>query len=167
MTFNADFDKVDAKFYQIKDKSILNMALIRELIALALKEYAEVGKTEVHIDELNFDERLYEQYFESIKSYYGSKYYDKFINVLCCLSIVDRPVTLNELAVLSGNNNLNFAFLGFINSMRLFLGTSRGELGTYFSLDHADRKKTVERIFNHKLKNYIYMYHYTNSIKRY
>jgi hypothetical protein len=153
MVFNADFDKVDAKFEQIEDKSILNLALIRELVSLALKEYMSHGKTEIDIDELNFDERLYEQYFESIQSYYGSKYYDKFINVICCLSLADRPVTLNELAVLSGNNNVNFAFLGFINSMRLFLGTARGEQGTYFTLDHVDRKKSVERIFNQKLKD--------------
>lgn len=155
IVFDADFDKTDAKFNLLQDKSILNLSLIKELISIALKEFVESGTTTISIDDLNFDEKLYEQYFESIKLYYGSKYYDKFINVLCCLALVDRPVTLNELAVLSGNNNVNFAFLGFINSMRLFLGTVRGEAGTYFTLDHAERKETVTRIFNQKVKDTI------------
>ncbi len=151
ISFDADFEKTDSKFAAIIDKSIMNMTLIKELISISLKDYLERGILTVSINDLNFDESLYERYFESIKSYYGSKYYDKFINVLCCLSIVDRPVTLDELAVLSGNNNLNFAFLGFINSMRLFLGTERGEHGTYFTLDHVERKNTVARIFKNKL----------------
>ncbi len=151
MVFDADFDKTDEKFNQLQDKSILNLSLIRELIKIALKEYIADGITTICIDDLNFDEKLYEQYFESIKQYYGSKYYEKFINVLACLALVDRPVTLNELAVLSGNDNLNFAFLGFINSMKLFLGTSRGEEGTYFTLDHIERKETIARIFDHKV----------------
>ncbi len=151
IVFDAEFDKTDKKFQLLRDKSILNLSLIKELISIALKELVESGATTISIDDLNFDEKLYEQYFESIKQYYGSKYYDKFISVICCLSLVDRPVTLHELAVLSGNNNLNFAFLGFINSMRLFLGTTRGEEGTYFTLDHAERKDTVTRIFQKKV----------------
>lgn len=155
MEFDVDFDSTDKKFNEILDKSLLNLALIKELITISLKNYLQNGKIKISINDLNFDEKLYEQYFESIKSYYGSKYYEKFINVLCCLSIADRPLTLNELAILSGNNNLSFAFLGFINSMRLFLDTSRGEHGTYFTLDHDDRKKTVRRIFKQELHNTI------------
>lgn len=129
----------------------MNMTLIKELISISLKDYLERGILTVSINDLNFDESLYERYFESIKSYYGSKYYDKFINVLCCLSIVDRPVTLDELAVLSGNNNLNFAFLGFINSMRLFWELKEVNTEHILLFDHVERKNTVARIFKNKL----------------
>lgn len=155
IVFDVDFEETDEKFYLLKDKSILNLSLIKELMGIALKSFVEHGATTIRMDDLNFDEKLYEQYFESIKQYYGSKYYDKFINVLCCLALVDRPVTLTELAVLSGNDNVNFAFLGFINSMRLFLGTERGEAGTYFTLDHAERRQTVTRIFNQRIREII------------
>lgn len=147
VVFDAEFDEADERFTLLQDKSVLNLALIKELIGITLKEMIASGAKIISLSDLNFDEKLYEQYFESIKQYYGSKYYDKFINVICCLALVDRPVTLKELAVLSGNDNLNFAFLGFVNSMKLFLGTTRGEEGAYFTLDHAERKETVIRIF--------------------
>lgn len=71
IVFEAEFDKTDEKFHLLRDKSILNLSLIKELISIALKELVESGATTISIDDLNFDEKLYEQYFESIKQYAG------------------------------------------------------------------------------------------------
>jgi len=105
------------------------------------------------VDKLSFGSGMYKAYFNSIKEYYGSKYYEKFINVLCCLALSDRALSLEELSILSGNNNLNFAFLGFINSMKMFLDTVRDDRGTLFTISHADKREIIITTFTTEIES--------------
>ena len=148
---NINVAKMSEKFYEIEDKSMLNLSLIRELTLLNLNDCIKKGNDYFNADELSFGSDMYVSYFSSIKEYYGSKYYEKFVNVLCRLAIADRGLSLEELSVLSGNNNLNFAFLGFINSMKMFLDTIRDNKGTLFTIGHIDRKSIIYSIFKQEI----------------
>lgn len=148
-----DYKITDAKFTQLNNKTMLNLSLIKELLTINVSDKIRNGAKEIDISALSFDENMYEIYFKNLKNFYGGKYYSKFINVLCCLTIADRPLSLKELAVLSSNNNLNFAFLGFVNSMKLFLDTEREDKGTYFCLSHASQRKAIYKIFTSEIDN--------------
>lgn len=147
-----DFEKTDRKFNSIEDKSILNLTLLKELSLLNMNNYVRKYDMEFSFDDLSFDDNMYEIYFKNIKEFYGSKYYQKFINVLSTICLADRPVTLKELSLLSGNNNLNFAFLSFINSMKLFLDSYRGTSGTEFTISHIEQKNVIYKVFGEKIK---------------
>ncbi len=151
--FNVDYSKTDEIFESIDRKTILNLNLIKELLSLKVNSLINKNISELKVEELAIDNNIYENYFKNIKSYYGSKYYQKFINVLCCLAMADRPLTLKELGVISENNNVNFAYLGFINSMKLFLGTIRSNEGTQFKIAHLELEKVIKKVFAEEIRD--------------
>lgn len=148
---NIDISKMSEKFDNIDDKSMLNLSIIRELTLLQLNDNLKNNDFYLDVDNLSFGSDMYLSYFNSIKTFYGSKYYEKFINVLCCLTLSDRSLSVEELSILSGNNNLNFAFLGFINSMKMFLDTTRDDKGTLFSISHSEIKQIIFSTFNEEM----------------
>ena len=150
---DIDVDKMGERFYEIKDNSLLNLNLVKELTLLNLTDYVKKNGNLLNSNTISFGSDMYASYFKSIKEYYGFKYYEKFVNVLCCLAIADRSLSLEELSVLSGNDNLSFAFLGFINSMKMFLDTSRDNKGTMFSIGHTERKKVVLLSFEREIND--------------
>lgn len=150
---NINIHNMNKKFMEIEDKSMLNLNLIRELTLLNLSERMKTNNYFFDVDKLSFGSEMYKAYFNSIKEYYGSKYYEKFINVLCCLALSDRALSLEELSILSGNNNLNFAFLGFINSMKMFLDTVRDDRGTLFTISHADKREIIITTFTTEIES--------------
>ena len=147
-SFSVDYDQTDKIFEQIEDKSILGMTLIKELLQINVQHLIKAGKTVVSPQDLTLNYDMYEAYFNNIKEYYGLKYYRHFIEVLCCLSLADRPLSLHELSILSGCDNLNFAFLGFINSMKMFLSSERSNDGTVFQISHLELKNVIKTVFN-------------------
>ncbi|MBP5356615.1 MAG: hypothetical protein J6Y68_00520 [Clostridia bacterium] len=141
-------------FDNLPEKNILFLTLLKEILTVRLSGIDSISKYKPE-NVLELNENIYIQYFENIRNVIGERYYKKFINVLNPLALSSRALSIYELAYLSGNEAPCFAFLGFINNIKIFLSTKRSFDGTVFELAHLEQKKAIKKYFEKENEEYL------------
>lgn len=119
-------------------ESILYLRQYKELVSLRIHNELVQGAREIEPSILHVDMNLLEDYFTTIKSKYGDKYFNKFVQILMILIVTNDSLTIDDLANLIENGNSSFGFLSFINSIRMFLSASRSPRGNTFRVSHIE-----------------------------
>lgn len=134
---------------------LLTLALYRELVLSDVSARVERSAERIEKADLLPGADIYRAYFSRLSRLYGNRYYRKFLDLVAALSLIGRPLTLGELACLTGNDAPNFAFLGFVNSIRLFLSTVRSRRGTLFSIAHLEQRRAIRALFRERIGEFI------------
>lgn len=153
--FEITEDEISTIFNKIQRKSILNLTFLKEIFAFNFEKFCSEEKEISNLLQIFEDKNIYKNYLLGIKNTTGNRYYEKFIIILCVLALASKPLSLEELAYLSGNEAPNFAFLGFVNSMKLFLSAKRTFSGSKFEISHIEQKKEICNLFKEKCSEYL------------
>lgn len=153
--FNLLDEDIDLLFNKIQRKSILNLTFLKEIFSFNFEDFCKKEKSFENLAKIFDDNNIFENYLYGIRNITGNRYYEKFILVLCVLTLVSKPLSLDEIAYLSNNEAPNFAFLGFINSMRLFLSAKRTFNGSKFEIAHIEQRKAIKSLFKDVCSNYL------------
>lgn len=151
--FNLTEEDINLLFNKVQRKSILNLTFLKEIFSFNFEQFCKEEKPFESLVKIFDDSNIFENYLYGIRNITGNRYYEKFILVLCVLTLVSKPLSLEELAYLSGNEAPNFAFLGFVNSMRLFLSAKRTFSGSKFEIAHIEQRKAIRKLFDNICSN--------------
>ena len=155
----TEFVPGEAEWREIYDSlpghDLLTLALYRELALSDVSSKVEQNAERIEKADLMPGTDIYRAYFSRLSRLYGNRYYRKFLDLVAALSLIGRPLTLGELACLTGNDAPNFAFLGFVNSIRLFLSTTRSRRGALFSIAHLEQRRAIRSLFDDRIGEFI------------
>lgn len=78
-------------------------------------------------------------------------YYKRIIRLLSILYIIEEPVSLYELAYLTGDENIDFLLISILNDLQCFLETRRGDNSNLYSISHGKWKQELAAIIGEDL----------------
>lgn len=96
-------------------------------IFLNLKLYAKLAESGIPVKNLPAldSQALFEKYIGEIRKYYGDKLFDEAITVLYAIVTAEEPLTLREVAWLSGEEHITPKLLAFLRDFGALLRTVR------------------------------------------
>ena len=94
---------------------------------LNLKLYAKLAESGIPVKELPALESkaLFERYLREIRKYYGDKLFDEAMTTLYAIVTAEEPLTLREVAWLSGDEFITPKLLSFLRDFGALLKTTR------------------------------------------
>ena len=134
---------------------------------LHLKLYAKLAESGIAVKDLPAldSQPLFERYLKEIQKYYGDKLFDEATTVLYAIVTAEEPLTLREVAWLSGDEFVTPKLLSFLRDFGALLKTTRetgrGSLISpaseryreYVEAMSPEKKATLAAIFTDKLMN--------------
>lgn len=88
---------------------------------------------------------LLERYLERLRRLYGDKFRGRTTTLMAILASAYEPLTLQEIAYLSGREEVDFLMLAHLADLRAFFKTERSYRGNLVSL-HAEWKAAAKRL---------------------
>ena len=120
---------------------------------LNLKLYAKLAESGIPANDLpELDSReLFERYLNEIKKYYGDKLFHEAMTVLYVILTAEEPLTLREVAWLSGNEFVTPKLLSFLRDFSALLRTTRNNTrGSLFNPASERYREYMEEMFPDK-----------------
>ena len=130
---------------ELADDSMLYLRQLKELLLIKTTNLIEQGAKLVDCSKLLIHDNasLLDEYFASLKSNYGDKYFRQFSRLMVALTLADDYLTVNDLAVLVANGNLSLGFMGFLNTIRMFLTVKRTNYGNAYRISHLENIRYI------------------------
>lgn len=150
--FNISEEDKKPVYELAKKENMLFLRQYFELVSIRINNEMINGAVEINSNVLDINDEVLKEYFSTIEKRYGEKYYNKFIQIIMVFIIADDELTIEELSYLVENGNTSFAFLGFLNSIRMFLTASRTARGNTLKLSHIENIKFIK---TYLVKNYV------------
>ncbi|MCB1316287.1 MAG: hypothetical protein KDK27_10060, partial [Leptospiraceae bacterium] len=94
---------------------------------------------------------LLEQYLERLRKLYGDKFYQHLSTLLAILASAYEPLTLAEIAYLSGRDEPDFKMLAYLADLRGFFKTERSYRGNLISL-HQEWKEGARSLLDETIR---------------
>ncbi|MCH5151871.1 MAG: AAA family ATPase [Clostridiales bacterium] len=144
--FTLDETK-QAKFLtEISNDSMLYLRQLKELLEIKTSNLLEQGAKVIDCNALltHSNKSLLDEYFASLKNNYGDKYFTQFSRLMVALTLTDDYLTIHDLAALVANDNLSLAFMGFLNTIRMFLTVKRTNYGNAYRISHLDNIQYIK-----------------------
>jgi tetratricopeptide (TPR) repeat protein len=123
------------------ENRFLYIRLLKELFAIkSSNDFLTIPKGEL----------LFDYYFETLESLYGSKFFKNVISLLSILSSSYEPLTYREISTLMGEEKPTFLLLAFLSDIRGFISVERSVRGNLLTISHEDwRYRTKEKYITH------------------
>ena len=120
---------------------------------LNLKLYAKLAESGIPVKELPALESkaLFERYLREIRKYYGDKLFDEAMTTLYAIVTAEEPLTLREVAWLSGDEFITPKLLSFLRDFGALLKTTRETgRGSLISPASERYREYIEAVFPEK-----------------
>ena len=140
-------EKEQQKFLQeLLDDSMLYLRQLKELLFIKTTNLIEQGAKQIDCNKLltHGNVSLLDEYFASLKSNYGDKYFRQFSRLMVALTLADDYLTVKDLAALVANGNLSLGFMGFLNTIRMFLTVKRTNYGNAYRISHIENVNYIK-----------------------
>lgn len=130
----------DDFFHNIENENFLYLRQLKELTLIKATNKIDQGAAAIACRDVfkRKRESLLDEYFTSLKSNYGDKYFRQFSKIMVTLAIADDYLTIEDLSYLVVNGSLSMSFIGFINTIRMFLTVKRTNNGNSYKISHLE-----------------------------
>lgn len=125
---------------KISGDSMLYLRQLKELAQIKAAALLDKGAKRLDGNEVlsNGDKPLLDEYFASLQSNYGGKYYRQFVQIMVTFALVDDYLSIEDLSYMVVNGSISLAFVGFINTIRMFLSVKRNNHGNSYKISHLE-----------------------------
>ena len=129
----------------ISDDNFLYLRQLKELSLIKATNLIDAGAKSIDCNAvlLSKNQTLLDDYFASLRSNYGDKYFRQFSRIMVTFALIDDYLTIEDLSYLVVNGNISLSFLGFINTIRMFLAVRRTNSGNSYKISHLDNFRYI------------------------
>lgn len=137
----------DDIFHNIENETFLYLRQLKELTQIKAVNRIDQGAKQLTCLDVfkRQHESLLDEYFTSLKSNYGDKYFKQFSKIMVTLAIVDDYLTIEDLSYLVVNGSTSMSFIGFINTIRMFLTVKRTNNGNSYKISHLENLEYIRK----------------------
>jgi len=122
----------------MKNENFLYLKQFKEITSIKINEAILAGTNEIDSSLFKVNQNILQEYFDILRRKSGKKYYKKFVRIVMAFILTNDHLTIQELSVFVENGTPSFAFLGFINTIRMFLTVERSLKGNRIGISHIE-----------------------------
>ena len=126
----------------ICENDIINIAEMFENRFSAVAAYRELCRLNPIFTDC-VDGNLFQLFITQIEQNAPSSYLQRVKAILNTLLWADEPLTIQELAYLSGERYVSYRMLGLLNDLRAFVRVSRSSQGNRYEIAHSQWKESI------------------------